>query len=104
MSIRDKSTFFFRYNQTVPKRTVCVSLSGSDKVSLIGDNHNVINVIRNCWAAGIQEEFDYYNSWQFKLKGNPWTEGGSSSIYACFMMLSILSGIESFGSEAYIKC
>ena len=49
------------------------------------------------WPKGIQNETDYYGSWQFKLIGNPFSCFGSDRIYTCVMMILVLNNIEKRG-------
>ena len=73
----------------------------SNKITLIGDNHNLIDILRNCiiknWTSGIARECDYCGSWQFELKGNPFANNGTSNGYASYLMLKILDCFESNG-------
>ncbi len=101
MSVSDKSSFFFRYCEQKSFRIQCLSLNETDKIRFIGENQMAVDRIRNSinqsWCKGIQNERLYYGSWEFKLKGNPFTHYGSDSIYACFLMMNILDGLESMG-------
>ena len=100
-SINDKSTLFFRFSQVKPLRTSCLTLNETDKVRLIGGDSYFMNSIRSSisrsWANGILNEMNYYGSWELQLDGHPFMNESSSNGYACFMMLTILSDLESNG-------
>lgn len=106
-NLSNKSTFFFRSKPIEPKTLVnfCVSLNESDRIRLIEHNNNeaLIDQARQAilqgWPKGIQKDSDYFNSWQFKLVGWPFSSFDSSSdnVYATVMMLYILSNIEKMG-------
>lgn len=103
-SLDSKSTFFFRQpiaRIEKPFHSFCISLNESDKIRVIGRNPNMVNVVRSCimkaWPRGIQDQCDYYGSFQFKLKGNPFTSNGEESIYACVLMMHILDAIQAQG-------
>lgn len=99
----NKSTFFFRSKPIDPKSLLnfCVSLNESDKIRLIDSDMSLIEQVRLAinkgWLRGIQNESDYYGSWQFKLRGNPFSCFGSDHIYACVLMCLILNNIEKRG-------
>ena len=101
MSVSDKSSFFFRYCEQKPSIIHCMSLNETDKIRFIGDYQLAVERIRNAinqsWKKGIQNEKLYYGSWEFKLKGNPFTNYGSDNIYACYLMMNILGELESMG-------
>ena len=102
MSIKDKSTFFFRYSdKTKHFKAVCLSPHENDKIRFIGDNQKAIEVIRNsiknCWSKGIQSEQLYYGSQEYKLNGEPFKGHDSNHLYACYMMMTILRNLESIG-------
>jgi hypothetical protein len=99
-SVERKSSFFFRYSEKYPVKVHCISLNETDKIRFIGDHRMAVDKIRDSinknWSKGIQKEKEYYHgSWQFKLKGNPFTHYGSDSIYACYLMMNILDELES---------
>ena len=101
MSVSDKSAFFFRYCEKKPCKVQCLSLNETDKIRFIGDNTAAIERIRNSiiqsWHKGIQNEKLYYGSWEFKMRGNPFSCYGSDSVYACYLMMTILNELESMG-------
>jgi len=100
-SIEDKSIFFFRYRQAYPIRTSCLSLTDSNKISVIGDNHNLIDTVRTCikadWKYGVSQELNYFGSWQIELNGDIFANNGSNNGYASLLMLKILDNLESDG-------
>lgn len=74
----NKSTFFFRSKQIDPKslQNFCVSLNESDKLRLIDSDVSIIEQARLAlcegWPRGIQNESDYFSSYQFKLRYFIW--------------------------------
>lgn len=101
--LSNKSTFFFRSKPIEPKSLInfCVSLNETDKLRLIDSDMGLIEQVRSAvnlgWPKGIQNETDYYGSWQFKLIGNPFSCFGSDRIYTCVMMILVLNNIEKRG-------
>lgn len=74
-----------------------VSLHMSDRIRFVQFSEEDINVIRTTiqrfWAKGIQEERPYSVSYEFKLRGNPWSGSGTGSeaVPALILMREVLA-------------
>ncbi|KAJ2999853.1 hypothetical protein HDV02_001631 [Globomyces sp. JEL0801] len=79
----------------------CLSLNESDKIRLIHFPDNVKgivqNAITNSWLYGIQRSGEYRQSWEFKLRGNPWYGQGNEAVPARRLMATILRDLKSNG-------
>jgi hypothetical protein len=101
--VTNKSTFIFHSKPVEPKSLVnfCLSLNEEDKIRVIDGNIAVVDdvklAIQQGWPRGIQNESDYYKSFQIKLSGCPFSSHGSDHIYACVMMTLILNNVERRG-------
>jgi len=67
----------------------------TDRLRLIGfppsTCESVREAINSSWPTGIQAERDYYGSYEFKLRGNPWSGQFSEAVPARVLMTTILS-------------
>ena len=77
-------------------------MNESDKLRLIGGDKNFLadsirSAIVNGWPHGIKNEKNYYDSLQFKLKGNPFESYGADYIQTAIMLTYILHNITSKG-------
>lgn len=80
---------------------VCsISLNKSDRIRLIGLPIDVINEMRtaigNSWGQ-IQKESDYYSTYEFKLKGNPWYGQGDDAVASRRLLTAILRTMAHYG-------
>ena len=102
-NVSNKSTFFFRTKPIEPKSlfNFCISLNESDKIRVINGDMTIAGDVKtavlNSWPKGIQNESDYFGSYQIKLVGYPFYTNGSDKVYTCAMMTLILSNLENRG-------
>jgi len=80
---------------------VCsISFNMSDRIRLIGLPADVIHSMRtaitNSWGA-IQNESDYYSTYEFKLKGNPWSGQGDDAVNSRKLLAAVLLTMAKFG-------
>lgn len=80
---------------------VCsISFNMSDRIRLMGLPIDVINEMRaaisNSWGQ-IQQESDYYSSYEFKLKGYPWVGHGSDAVSSRRLLAAVLRTMAHFG-------
>lgn len=80
---------------------VCsISLNMSDRIRLIGLPIDVLDSMRiaitNSWGQ-IQKEADYYSTYEFKLKGYPWTGQGDDAVNSRRLLAAILRTMAQFG-------
>ena len=58
----------------------------TDRIRVIGENDAIVALVRDIisqvWLKGIQEEKSVHHSYEFKLKGNPWSDSGEESVDA----------------------
>ena len=101
--LNSKSAFFFRYDPILTNnRPLCISLNESDRIRVIDGTQNHINAVANAiangWSAGIQEQSLYSLSFQFKLRGYPFSGNFSNPIYASVVMMYIISNLQNQGA------
>lgn len=80
---------------------VCsISFNMSDRIRLIGLPIDVINSMRtaiiNSWGH-IQNERDYYSTYEFKLKGYPWSGQGEDAVSSRRLLAAVLKTMAQFG-------
>jgi len=80
---------------------VCsISFSMSDRIRLIGLPTDVINSMRfaitNSWGS-IQNERDYYGTYEFKLIGRPWYGQGSDAVRSRRLLTAVLKTMAQYG-------
>lgn len=80
---------------------VCsISINMSDRIRLIGLPLNVIDemriAIRNSWGP-IQNESDFYSTYEFKLEGNPWYGQCEDAVRSRRLLTAILKTMCQFG-------
>lgn len=80
---------------------VCsISLNWTDRIRLIGLPVDVITSMRTAITSSwgpIQNESDYYSTYEFKLKGNPWYGQGEDSVQCRKLLAAILRTMAQFG-------
>lgn len=93
------------YPQLAPAQNqsiqVCsISLNERDRIRLIGLPLEVINEMRStitkCWGP-VQNEKDYYGTYEFKLKGYPWHGQGEDAVYSRRLLAGVLTTMAQFG-------
>ena len=100
------NTLFFEHNPNVmlgqpspPHFTI--SLNKNDTIRLIGIPDSLISAVRDviqtCWQRGIQEESRYFESWEFKLRGNPWWATGEETVDSRYLILKLLESMQAYG-------
>ena len=103
--LNSKSVFFSRYNPTENSnfRPLCISLNESDRIRIIDGNQNHVNAVANSivngWPDGIQSQGVYSLSYEFKLKGYPFSGSFSNPIYASVVMMHILANLQYHGAQ-----
>lgn len=78
----------------------CISLSKNDRIRLIGLPADVTNEIRNAIIGSwdpIVREGDYYGSYEFKLKGDPWCGHGEQAVDSRRLLAAVLKTMAQFG-------
>lgn len=83
------------------KIKVCsISLCLSDRIRLIGFPIEITNAIRiaitDSWDR-IQKEADFFNTYEFKLKGNPWNAQNEQAVRSRRLLMAILIAMAKFG-------
>jgi len=82
-------------------RFACLSLNATDRLRLLQFSQIEINAIRNAiqlvWAKGIQQERDYYGSFEFKLRGRPWWGQAEDAVPSRQLMISVLRTLYDLG-------
>lgn len=97
--VSDKSVFVFKSCQPTSLPHFCISLNETDKIRLINAPKDMPDLMRqlilNTWSRGIQEEKQYFESYQFKLNGSPWIsyDYGNEYLQARCMMTVLLSNL-----------
>lgn len=78
-----------------------ISLNKYDTLRLIGIPDSLISAVRDviqtCWCRGIQEESRYFESWEFKLRGNPWWASGEEAVDSRFLILKLIEAMQAYG-------
>jgi len=78
-----------------------ISLNKHDTLRLIGIPDSLVPVIHDtiqtCWLRGIQEESRYFDSWQFKLRGNPWWASGQEAVDSRYLILKLIECLQAYG-------
>ncbi|THU83099.1 hypothetical protein K435DRAFT_724898 [Dendrothele bispora CBS 962.96] len=82
-------------------RFACMCMSQFDKLRFIRFNDQELQAIRTTistsWYKGIQAEQNYYGSYEFKLKGNPWSGQGSEAVPARQMVCALFETLYNLG-------
>lgn len=69
----------------------------TDRIRLLNFPPEINDLIRQAiittWVRGVQAERDYGGSYEFKLKGNPWTGWSDDSIHARRLVRNIFEGL-----------
>lgn len=78
----DTDVLFFKRKEPLQTFVICLSLNSTDKIRVLAPE-NLIPPLRQAickrWSKGIQDERQYDKSFEFKLKGNPWTDWAHDS-------------------------
>lgn len=80
-----------------------VSLHMSDRIRFVQfpkeDLEVIRATIRRCWPRGIQDERPYSASYEFKLRGGPWSGSGTGpdAVPALILMREVLASLYSMG-------
>lgn len=84
-----------------------VSLHMGDRIRFLQLPDEVVVAIRSrvkdAWPRGIQDERNYYGSWELKMRGNPWMPAGDDAIHARRLTREIMSGLYNLGWVLYIS-
>lgn len=100
------NTFFFEHTPNVvqgqpPPAHFTISLNKHDSLRLIGVPESLISavrdVIQSSWQRGIQQEQRYFNSWEFKLRGNPWWASGEEAVDSRYLVLKLMESMQAYG-------
>lgn len=100
------NTLFFEHNPNIalgqpspPHFTI--SLNKHDTLRLIGIPDSLISAVRDviqtCWRRGIQQESRYFESWEFKLRGNPWWASGEEAVDSRYLVLKLIESMQAYG-------
>lgn len=100
------NTLFFEHNPNIalgqptpPHFTI--SLNKHDTLRLISTPESLISAVRDviqtCWRKGIQQESRYFESWEFKLKGNPWWASGEEAVDSRYLILKLIESMQAYG-------
>jgi len=100
------NTLFFEHDPNILPGQLSVmhftiSLNKHDTLRLIGIPDSLVPAIRHTiqtsWLRGIQEESCYFDSWQFKLRGNPWWASGQEAVDSRYLILKLIECLQSYG-------
>ena len=105
------NTLFFRYlpNSTTPTTEIFPLLfHRTDKINIINPPPFTIDLLRDTivatWPKGLQDQQIKYNSFEFKLKGNPWLNYGEESVFSKRLINKIIENFRLKGYELYSIC
>ena len=71
------STIVFEKDKPIETEIIALDFSHSDRIRFLGPDNLVPYIretINNFWEKGLKDEKKYDNSWQFELKGSPWSK------------------------------
>ena len=95
----ESCVLFFERKEPVSTYVMCLSLNGTDKIRVLAPQE-VFNLIRtalqNSWPLGIQREAPFGQGFEFKLKGNPWSDteyDGQEAFLKPVMISELLSAL-----------
>ena len=100
------NTLFFEYDSNIIpgerySSFFTVSLNKQDRIRLIGAEDNLVSVVRDVlqtsWTRGIQNEENYHQSWEFKLRGTPWWASGTEAVDSRFLIAKLIEILQSYG-------
>ena len=78
----------------------------SDRIRLLhfppAQRDTIRTTIQRTWPRGIQNERDYYGSYEFKMHGNPWSPYGEDALHARRLTRGILATLYEAGWVLYI--
>ena len=98
--------FFFEHTPNVvqgqlPPAHFTISLNKHDSLRLIGVPESLISAVRDViqtsWRRGIQQEQRYFDSWEFKLRGNPWWASGEEAVDSRYLVLKLMESMQAYG-------
>ncbi|KAL9969936.1 hypothetical protein ACROYT_G022221 [Oculina patagonica] len=100
------NTLFFEHNPNIalgqpspPHFTI--SLNKHDTLRLISTPESLISAVRDViqtsWRRGIQQESRYFESWEFKLRGNPWWASGEEAVDSRYLILKLIESMQAYG-------
>ena len=100
------NTLFFEHNPNIALGQpsplhFTISLNKHDTLRLIGIPDSLISAVRDviqtCWRRGIQQESRYFESWEFKLRGNPWWASGEEAVDSRYLVLKLIETMQAYG-------
>jgi len=102
--INDKSVFVLRSCAPTQLHHMCVSLNEIDIIRMIRCPPDALQVVKSIiyehYTHGVQEELQYGESYQFKLKGCPWAYNdilSNCTVTAKSMLCFLLKGLMNLG-------
>ena len=100
------NTLFFEHDPNMPlgqpsPPQFTISLNTHDLIRVISAPESLVSAVRSTiqsfWLKGIQKESRYAESWEFKLKGNPWWASGDEAVESRFLILKLMETLQAYG-------
>ena len=100
------NTLFFEHDPNIPlgqpsPSQFTISLNSHDLIRVISGPESLVSAVRSTiqsfWLKGIQKESRYAESWEFKLKGNPWWASGDEAVESRFLILKLMETLQAYG-------
>jgi hypothetical protein len=112
------STYEFKLNKLYFKFTpdkvspgsmmFALRLSGPESLTIINTNpflqDMIRSLIKSTWKHGIKEEKPVYNSYKFKLKGDPWLAKSNDAIDSNRLINKLIEMLKQNGHDLYSIC
>ena len=105
-----KSSLIFRYEPESIEAGdyFALIIDRTDRINIVSPPAKTIDIIKDsissAWTKGIQKEGEHLNTYEFKLKGNPWWNYGDDIVHSKRVINKIVDNLKSNNYSLHAIC